>query len=106
MTADSRWRRSLASSCARGVYGAQPGIAAVLLVLAGIWMVQERYRRQVVFIPGFTRLKPGSSLVRTGKSSKRPRETSTIDAPAPSGVTEPRASSSCQAVEEGDVPGS
>jgi hypothetical protein len=48
-----------------------------------LWVWQERYRRQLVFIPGFTRLKVGSSLIRNGKSSKRPREASTIDAPTP-----------------------
>ena len=43
-------------------------------------MLQQHYRRQVVFLPGFSRLKAGSSLVRDG-SHARPREPSTIDAP-------------------------
>jgi hypothetical protein len=63
------------------VYGSQPGLLVLALVLGVQWFLHRRYRRQVVFMPGFTRLKAGSSLVRTG-SSHRPRaEPSTIDAP-------------------------
>jgi hypothetical protein len=68
------------------LYGCEPG-ALVLLPLLGLqWWLQQRYRRQVVFLPGFTRMKPGSSLVRSGSSpSGRPRtgEPSTVDAPPP-----------------------
>jgi hypothetical protein len=52
-------------------------------VLAVQWLMHQRYRRRVVFLPGFTRLK-GSTLIRGGG---RPRgEPSTVDAapPAPS----------------------
>jgi hypothetical protein len=62
------------------LYGCEPGIVILVLVLAVQWMLQRRYRRQLVFMPGFTRLKPGSSLVRAG-SSNRPREPSTVDVP-------------------------
>jgi hypothetical protein len=62
------------------VYGCEPGFAVLVLVVAVQWMLQRRYRRQLVFMPGFTRLKPGSSLVRAG-SSNRPREPSTVDVP-------------------------
>lgn len=72
------WPALLVALC----YGAQPGVAVIVLVLCVLWAWQERYRRQLVFIPGFTRLKVGSSLIRNGRSSKRPREASTIDAPA------------------------
>jgi hypothetical protein len=65
------------------VYGCQPGVLVLALVLGVQWMLQRQYRRQVVFMPGFTRLKPGSSLVRSGNVA-RPREASTIDAPPPS----------------------
>jgi hypothetical protein len=65
------------------VYGAQPGLAVLLLILAFQWMLQERYRRQVVFMPGFTRLKANSSLIVNVPS--RPREASTVDAPATGG---------------------
>lgn len=62
------------------IYGCLPG-AAVLAALALVqWTLHQRYRRRVVFMPGFKRAKPGSSLVRT--TSLRPREPSTVDAPA------------------------
>jgi hypothetical protein len=76
------WPALLVALC----YGAEPGLVVVVLVLLLLWVWQERYRRQLVFIPGFTRLQAGSSLIRNGKSSRRPREASTVDAPAPSGV--------------------
>jgi hypothetical protein len=63
------------------IYGCEPG-ALVLLLAVGIQgVLHRRYRRQVVFMPGFSRLKPGSSLVRTG-SSNRPRDPSTVDEPS------------------------
>jgi hypothetical protein len=55
------------------------------------WLVQERYRRQVVFMPGFTRLQAGSSLSRAPQGAK-PREPSTVDA-ASAGVAAPAPSS-------------
>jgi len=70
------------------VYGCLPG-ALVLVLLLGIqWTLHRQYRRQVVFLPGFTRLKPGSSLVRTGGSA-RPREPSTIDVPPAPATPQP-----------------
>jgi hypothetical protein len=69
--------------------GAQPALAVVGLLLTIIWLLRERERRQLVFIPSFTRLKTASSLVRTNKPSKRPREASTVDAPPPAGVGGP-----------------
>jgi hypothetical protein len=68
------------------LYGCEPGAAVLLVVLGVQWALQQRYRRQVVFLPGFARMKPGSSLVRGGSSpSGRPRggEPSTVDAPPP-----------------------
>ncbi|MCI0458958.1 MAG: hypothetical protein L0Z62_18525 [Gemmataceae bacterium] len=62
------------------LYGCEPGGLVLLAVLAIQWTLQQRYRRQVVFMPGFTRLKPGSSLIR-GSSNNRPREPSTVDEP-------------------------
>jgi hypothetical protein len=62
-------------------YGIQPGLLVLLLVLGVQWLVQQRYRRQLVFMPGFKRVKAGSSLLRSG-SSNRPRgEPSTVDEP-------------------------
>jgi hypothetical protein len=61
-------------------YGCEPGAAVLLLLVSVQWFLQRRYRRQVVFMPGFTRAKPGSSLLR-GSSAQRPRDKSTVDAP-------------------------
>jgi hypothetical protein len=57
------------------VYGCEPGAVVLLLVLAAQWMMHKHYRRQVVFLPGFTRLQVGSSQ----GSGTRPREPSTVD---------------------------
>src|SRR5262249_5422333 len=62
------------------LYGCQPGACVLVLVLGAQWMLHRRYRRRVVFMPGFTRMKAGSSLVR-GAAPPRPRDPSTIDAP-------------------------
>jgi hypothetical protein len=62
------------------LYGAEPGAAVLAVVLFVQWMLQRRYRRRLVFMPGFTRLKAGSVLTR-GSSSNRSREPSTVDAP-------------------------
>jgi hypothetical protein len=62
------------------LYGCEPGAVVLALLLGFQWMLHQRYRRQVVFLPGFKRLKPGSSLLRG--SSKRLREPSTVDEPA------------------------
>lgn len=58
--------------------GLQPGLAVLILVVLAQKFLQERYRRQVVFLPSFTRV-TGSSAGRTGP--RRSREASTIDAP-------------------------
>lgn len=62
-------------------YGCQPGICVLLGVLVLHWMLQERYRRQIVFLPGFSRVTGGSSLIRAAAAG-RPREPTTVDAPA------------------------
>jgi len=66
------------------MYGCEPGVVVLLLVLASQWLLHQRYRRQVVFLPGFKRTKGGSALLHSG-SSNRPRagEPSTVDAPPP-----------------------
>lgn len=68
------------------VYGCQPGLAVLLIVLGVQWLLQERYRRQVIFMPGFSRVSSNSSLVRAG--GNRPREASTVDVP-PSPSSQP-----------------
>jgi hypothetical protein len=64
-------------------YGCEPGAVVLLLVLAVQWLLHQRYRRRVVFMPGFKRAKAGSSLVRPD-SHKTPQqkrgEPSTVDA--------------------------
>ena len=62
------------------LFGMQPGLVLLLVFIGIHWLLQERYRRQLVFLPGFTRAKPSSTMVRTN-SAKHPREASTVDAP-------------------------
>jgi hypothetical protein len=63
------------------VYGCQPGLAVLVVLVAVQWLLQRRYRRQLVFMPGFTRARTASSLARGSSINQRPRETSTVDAP-------------------------
>jgi hypothetical protein len=65
------------------LYGCEPGLVALVLVLLLQWLLHRRYRRQVVFMPGFTRLKAGSSLIRKGSSNQQRGEPSTVDALPP-----------------------
>ena len=66
------------------LYGCQPGALVLAAVLAVQWLRNRRYRRRVIFLPGFTRLKAGSS--RSPGGDGRPRgEPSTVDAPAQGG---------------------
>jgi hypothetical protein len=75
-------------------YGSEPGLAVLLLVLGAQWLLHQRYRRRVVFMPGFKRAKAGSSLLRAD-SKKTPAqkrgEPSTVDAAPPSSGSGPRA---------------
>lgn len=66
-------------------YGCEPGLLVLLAVMGLQWLMHERYRRQIVFLPSFSRGKAGSSLVRKNPS-RRPQagEPSTVDAPPPS----------------------
>jgi hypothetical protein len=50
------------------VYGAEPGLAVLLVVLLVQWLLHESYRRRVVFLPGFRRVKTGSSLTRAART--------------------------------------
>jgi hypothetical protein len=60
----------------------QPGLVVLFAVLVVQGYLQRRYRRRVVFMPGFTRQPaPGSSLVHNGNGSRSRREPSTVDAP-------------------------
>lgn len=67
------------------VYGSEPGAVVLLGVIAVQWLRHRRYRRQIVFLPSFTRGRPGSSLLRKSNSHRPPPgEPSTVDAPPPS----------------------
>jgi hypothetical protein len=75
------------------VYGSEPGAVVLLGVIAFQWLRHRRYRRQIVFLPSFTRGRPGSSLLRKTNSHRPPPgEPSTVDAPPPS-VTGPQGNS-------------
>ncbi|HTU92521.1 MAG TPA: hypothetical protein VMF69_20740 [Gemmataceae bacterium] len=67
------------------VYGCEPGAVVLLAFLAVQWLRHQRYRRQIVFLPSFSRGRASSSLIRKN-SSHRPQsgEPSTVDAPPPS----------------------
>jgi len=61
-------------------FGSQPALIVLLMVGLVQWLLQERYRRQLVFMPTFSRANQGSTFARD--TAKKPRENSTIDAPA------------------------
>ena len=63
------------------IYSLQPGVALFLTIIAIHWLIQERYKRQLVLMPGFTPAQSGSTLQRT--KIAKPREASTLDAPEP-----------------------
>jgi hypothetical protein len=60
-------------------YGAQPGLLVVLLLAVAQWLLHERHRRRVIFLPSFSRPRTGSSVARS--ESRPPGEPSTVDAP-------------------------
>jgi hypothetical protein len=66
------------------VYGCEPGALVLLGVVAFQWTLHQRSRRQIVYLPSFSRKPPGSSLLRKNSSHRQPHgEPSTIDAPPP-----------------------
>jgi drug/metabolite transporter (DMT)-like permease len=74
------------------LYGAQAAGVVLALVAAILWVRQQRWRRQVILMPGFRRRKTGSSLLR-GQGSRPPREPSTVDGPAVGGRFGPEGAS-------------
>jgi hypothetical protein len=64
------------------LYGCEPGLAALVIIVAVQWLLYRRYRRQIAFLPSFKRVKTGGSVV-TINGVNRPREPSTVDAPPP-----------------------
>src|SRR5262249_29495277 len=61
-------------------YCLEPGAVMLLAVFGVQWLLQQRYRRRLIFMPGFTRLRAGSALTAAG-SGIRPRDPSTVDQP-------------------------
>ncbi len=96
-----------AGICAPGLaaavlYGMQPGVLVLLPLLSLQWWLQRRYRRQVVFLPGFSR--PRGSSVVPPSGSNRPRgEPSTID--TPDSAARPAAPSERRSKNEGGLSG-
>jgi hypothetical protein len=74
------------------VVGLEPALIVIAVLLAVHWIVHERYRRQVVFIPGFSRTHANSSVVHAGAKPKT-RDLSTIDSPQTAGTSENAAAS-------------
>jgi hypothetical protein len=67
------------------VYGCEPGIVVLSALLGVQWLRHQRYRRQIVFLPSFSRSRAGSSLTRKSSSHRlQSGEPSTVDAPPPS----------------------
>lgn len=63
------------------IYGCQPAALILLLVVGVQWMLHQRYRRRLIFMPGFTRVKGGSSLIQPAVIAGR--EPSTVDQQPP-----------------------
>jgi hypothetical protein len=74
------WPRLAAQVLAAG----QPGIAVFVCVLAVRWALQHRYRRRILFLPGFTRTQSPGSSARRSINVGSLVEPSTIDVPASS----------------------
>jgi hypothetical protein len=67
------------------VYGCEPGVLVLIGVIALQWLMHRRYRRQIVFLPSFSRGRAGSSLLRKSSAHRQQNgEPSTVDAPPPS----------------------
>jgi len=62
-----------------GMAGSLPGWLVLTVAIFLQWLVQRRYERRVVFMPGFSR-RPAPTPMSAGSSIRR-RETSTVDAP-------------------------
>jgi hypothetical protein len=66
------------------IFGCEPGAVVLLGVIGFQWLMHQRYRRQIVFLPSFSRSPASSSLLRKSSSHRPPPgEPSTVDAPPP-----------------------
>jgi hypothetical protein len=66
------------------LYGCEPAVVVLVVVLFVQWLLHERRRRQVVFLPNFSRKRSGSSLI-PGAAPPGKREPSTVDHPQGAG---------------------
>ena len=62
-------------------FGCEPALVILLVLLGVRWRLHHRYRRQLVFMPGFQQIKNGSSLSRKDGSKVR-RDLPTVEAQA------------------------
>ncbi len=85
------------------LYGMQPGVLVLLPLLSLQWWLYRRYRRQVVFLPGFSRPR-GSSIVTPSGSGRSRGEPSTIDT-QPNGAAASPAPSERRSKIEGSASG-
>jgi hypothetical protein len=86
---------------AAALYGMQPGVFVLLPLLSLQWWLQRRYRRQVVFLPGFSRPR-GSSVVPSIGSGRSRGEPSTIDT-QPEGAARPASPSERRSKSDGGL---
>ncbi len=81
------------------LYGCQPGLVVLVLIVLGQWLLHERRRRQLVFLPSFSR-RGGSSLNQGHKTASSRRGANGLAPPpanpAASGSGRPGARSSEQ----------
>jgi hypothetical protein len=67
------------------IYGCEPGALVLLAAIGWQWLLHRRYRRQLVFMPGFARLKASSSVTRGSSVVRKRTEPSTVDNPPGAG---------------------
>lgn len=63
------------------IYGSEPGALVLIAIIGWQWLLHQRYRRQLVFMPGFARLKATSSVTRGSSILRNRTEPSTVDNP-------------------------
>jgi hypothetical protein len=70
---------------AQVAYGCQPSALVLAVVWAAQLLLYERRRRQVIFLPSFSRARPGSTMQRPRDEVGPPGEPSTVDVVLPAG---------------------
>ncbi|HEV8062210.1 MAG TPA: hypothetical protein VGP68_20190, partial [Gemmataceae bacterium] len=63
-------------------FGCEPALVVLCILLGVRWRLHHQYRQRMVFMPGFTQLKNGSSLTKKD-SSKIRRDLPTVEAQSP-----------------------